>query len=182
MAPRAGERGGELVFSGPLSEFRRDASSPTAEALSRPFPPLQDATPADHGAIEFTGVHARAFDGVDVSFPVRALTTVTGVWGSGKSTLVTGVLAQIAAGAARHIVGDDDDPVHSATSTGGSATDTDGFRVDEVRGIDAIKRLVHITQKPIGRTIRSTVATYTGDYLTTCASSSPPPQRQRTGT
>lgn len=162
IGPRAGERGGELVFSGPLSEFRRDASSPTAEALSRPFPPLQDATPADHGAIEFTGVHARAFDGVDVSFPVGALTTVTGVSGSGKSTLVTGVLAQIAAGAARHIVGDDDDPVHSAASTSGSATDTDGFRVDEVRGIDAIKRLVHITQKPIGRTIRSTVATYTG--------------------
>ena len=112
IGPRAGEHGDELVFSDPLSEFRRDASSPTAEALSRPFPPLQDATPADHGAIEFTGVHARAFDGVDVSFPIGTLTTVTGVSGSGKSTLVTGVLAQIAAGAARHIVGDDDDPLH----------------------------------------------------------------------
>ncbi|TYR20540.1 excinuclease ABC subunit UvrA [Corynebacterium urealyticum] len=166
IGPRAGERGGQLVFSGPTDEFRARADqlgSPTATALNEDFPELT-ATPAGTGeAIGLRGVHARAFDGADVDFPLGALTAVTGVSGSGKSTLVIGVLADVASRSAKQVVGadevSDEDPDAEVTAS----TDAHGdFRVDSATGVDKIRRLVHITQKPIGRTVRSTVATYTG--------------------
>lgn len=184
IGPRAGERGGELVFSGPTDQFRAKAEqldSPTATALNESFPELTDAPAGTGESIGLRGVHARAFDGVDVDFPLGALTAVTGVSGSGKSTLVTGVLADVASRAAKQVVGadevSDEDP--DADFTAGSDPTRD-FRVESAMGIDSIRRLVHITQKPIGRTVRSTVATYTGlfDYVRKLFADTPEAKRR----
>ncbi|WP_144793704.1 ATP-binding cassette domain-containing protein [Corynebacterium singulare] len=125
VGPRAGERGGEVVYSGPVADY--DADTPTARALARPHPEPNGEPREAHGAVELRNVRSNNIDGLDVNFGLGQFTVLTGLSGSGKSTLLH-VLDDTLAG--------DDSP-------------------------KAVKRVVSITQKPIGRTPRSTVATYT---------------------
>ena len=149
VGPLAGERGGEVVYAGPTSEYTGDA--PTAKALAnRALSPNDDPRSAT-GELSLSGVSARSIEGLDVSFGMGQFTAVAGVSGSGKSTLVSTVLAGVLREAASTVVEEEDDVAGEA-----------GWTVDRQEGFDAVSRVVQITQKPIGRTPRSTLATYTG--------------------
>src|SRR5207253_1148590 len=95
---------------------------------------------------------------LDVSFPLGVLTSVTGVSGSGKSTLVSQVLVELVAGDLGHEVDVSED--ESADPLEQAIVETVGGHISE--GMEKIKRLVRVDQKPIGRTPRSNLATYTG--------------------
>ena len=149
VGPLAGERGGEVVYAGPTSEYTGDA--PTAKALANRAPSLNDDPRSATGELSLAGVSARSIEGLDVSFGMGQFTAVAGVSGSGKSTLVSTVLAGVLREAASTVV-DEEDEVGQDGEWG----------VDKQEGFDAVSRVVQITQKPIGRTPRSTLATYTG--------------------
>lgn len=149
VGPLAGERGGEVVYAGPTSEYTGDA--PTAKALANRAPSLNDDPRSAIGELSLAGVSARSIDGLNVSFGMGQFTVVAGVSGSGKSTLVSTVLAGVLREAASTVV-DEEDEVGQDGEWG----------VDKQEGFDAVSRVVQITQKPIGRTPRSTLATYTG--------------------
>ena len=149
VGPLAGERGGEVVYAGPTSEYTGDA--PTAQALAHRAPSLNDDPRTATGELSLAGVSARSIDGLNVSFGMGQFTAVAGVSGSGKSTLVSTVLAGVLREAASTVV-DEEDEVGQDGEWG----------VDKQEGFDAVSRVVQITQKPIGRTPRSTLATYTG--------------------
>ena len=156
VGPAAGEGGGEILHSGPVAEL---PDSPTTRALAAglPVPKTHAETRPAHGRLTLRGIHARTLRGVDLDLGLGQLTAVTGVSGSGKSTLVSHVLAE----ALRERVAT---TVHDAPE----ATDTpaegagDSWRVTGITGAEQVTRLVQITQKPIGRTPRSCLATYTG--------------------
>ena len=149
VGPLAGERGGEVVYAGPTSEYTGDA--PTAKALANRALSLNDDPRSATGELSLAGVSARSIEGLDVSFGMGQFTAVAGVSGSGKSTLVSTVLAGVLREAASTVV-DEEDEVGQDGEWG----------VDKQEGFDAVSRVVQITQKPIGRTPRSTLATYTG--------------------
>ena len=147
VGPLAGERGGNVVYSGPVEDY--DADTPTANALAHRTLALADdpRTPSSHLALR--GINARSIDNVDVDFGLGQFTAVAGVSGSGKSTLVSTVLAGLLRESATAVSDEEE-------------TEDKGWSVESTEGFDRVKRVVQITQKPIGRTPRSTLATYTG--------------------
>ena len=147
VGPLAGERGGNVVYSGPVADY--DADTPTANALAHRTLALADdpRTPSSHLALR--GINARSIDNVDVDFGLGQFTAVAGVSGSGKSTLVSTVLAGLLRESATAVSDEEE-------------TEDKGWSVESTEGFDRVKRVVQITQKPIGRTPRSTLATYTG--------------------
>ena len=148
VGPLAGERGGEVVYSGPVAEY--DADTPTARALNNRELSLNDDPRSPTGTLTLEGVNARSMDNLDVEFGLGQFTAVAGVSGSGKSTLVSTVLAEVLREGAT-AVSDEDEGDEEAQ-----------WSVEKREGFDAVSRVVQITQKPIGRTPRSTLATYTG--------------------
>ncbi|HEY0819422.1 MAG TPA: excinuclease ABC subunit UvrA [Rhizobacter sp.] len=155
VGPAAGELGGEVLYSGPPEGLREVAGSQTAKALF---------APAGHGArtprtprawLELRGIERNNLRGLDARFPLGAFTSVTGVSGSGKSSLVSQALVELVGehlGQAPEAADDDDTEAELAAPTGGRLH----------AGAEHIKRLVTVDQKPIGRTPRSNLATYTG--------------------
>jgi excinuclease ABC subunit A len=149
VGPGAGTRGGRVLHSGPVAGLADVAESVTRPYLFGPPPPVRATTRRATGTLELRGVTLHNLRGLDVDIPLGVFTAVTGVSGSGKTTLVSRVLA----GAVREHLGtavDDDDDALEPRASG---------RVD---GLAAIDRLVQVDQKPIGRTPRSNLATYTG--------------------
>ncbi|HET7188282.1 MAG TPA: excinuclease ABC subunit UvrA, partial [Gemmatimonadaceae bacterium] len=157
VGPAAGELGGEILYSGPLEGLRRVEASQTRKYLFAP-PKLAVRQPrAPSGWLRVSGVTRNNLHDLDVAFPLGVFTTVTGVSGSGKSSLVSQVLVELVASHLGHeveIEAGDADELEAAAPV------TLGGRITE--GMDAIKRLVMVDQKPIGRTPRSNLATYTG--------------------
>jgi excinuclease ABC subunit A len=157
VGPAAGQHGGEILYSGPLEGLASVEASQT-----RPFvfaehtiPRRQPRTPT--GTLELAGVTRNNLDRLDVAFPLGVMTTITGVSGSGKSSLVSQALVELVAVhlGKPHDDGNDDDDLlerEDASATGGRI----------VSGLEGIARLVRVDQKPIGRTPRSNLATYTG--------------------
>ncbi|GAB3706870.1 ATP-binding cassette domain-containing protein [Mariniluteicoccus flavus] len=164
VGPGAGVDGGRLLYSGPVAGLGDVAGSATGRALRRepPTPRTPDRARTPSGELVVTGIDARTLRGVELTLPLGVLTAVTGVSGSGKSTLVTHVLGSVLAERVRTTVADEPDAdVEPDPVAPGSGSD-DAISVAAVSGADAVDRLVHITQKPIGRTPRSCLATYTG--------------------
>ncbi|MDA3628420.1 excinuclease ABC subunit UvrA [Saccharopolyspora sp. WRP15-2] len=151
VGPGAGEHGGHVLHSGPLAGLADAADSVTRTyLLDPPAPASRDREPTGH--VRMRGVSLHNLVETDVDVPLGVFTAVTGVSGSGKTTLVTGVLAA----AVRDHLGasapdDEDEPQDSASRY-----------VRDIAGLEAIKRLVEVDQRPIGRTPRSNLATYTG--------------------
>lgn len=146
IGPGAGEHGGRVVHSGDLEGLLASPESVTGAYLSgrREIPTPAIRRPVDRDRV-LTVVGAREHNlrGIDVSFPVGKLVAVTGVSGSGKSSLVNGILYPVLANAlnrARHV------PGHHT----------------RVTGLEQVDKVVHVDQGPIGRTPRSNPATYTG--------------------
>jgi excinuclease ABC subunit A len=157
VGPAAGEHGGHVLYSGEPAGLANVTQSATARYLfDRSRTPVH-ASRKPKGWLRLTGVERNNLHGLDVAFPLGVFTTVTGVSGSGKSSLVSQVLVDLVTTHLGHSVErdlDDDDELGSAaiTETAGRITS----------GIEGIKRLVRVDQKPIGRTPRSNLATYAG--------------------
>jgi excinuclease ABC subunit A len=102
------------------------------------------------------GVSRHNLHGLDADIPLGVLTTVTGVSGSGKSTLISQVLAELVAEALGHASDEDEDPTQEPPAAPVS------IEGSIATGLEHIRRFVRVDQKPIGRTPRSNLATYTG--------------------
>jgi excinuclease ABC subunit A len=162
VGPAAGQHGGEILYSGPPEGLARVQASQTRRYLfGEAAAERQPRAPRRPTAwLRLEGITRHNLRGLDVGFPLAAFTTVTGVSGSGKSSLVSQALVELVTahlGGEDGAAGDaDEDPLDLARS----AVDATGGRV--VAGLDAIRRLVRVDQRPIGRTPRSNLATYTG--------------------
>ncbi|MDQ1126109.1 excinuclease ABC subunit A [Microbacterium sp. SORGH_AS 505] len=172
VGPGAGEAGGAVLYSGEV-----EGLAAVAESATRPFLfPGADASVRREcreatGILSLQGVSLHNLDGLDVAFPLGVFTAVTGVSGSGKSTLVSRVLREVVD---RHLRGDAvddadadgrgdaDEPSERIAEATLPAASIDTLRVGAVTGLGAVDRLVRVDQKPIGRTPRSNLATYTG--------------------
>jgi excinuclease ABC subunit A len=154
IGPGAGEHGGRVLYSGPVEGLEDVAESATGAYLFGRAEPFLHTLRDPHGWLHLRGVSRHNLSEVSVEIPLCVLTAVTGVSGSGKSTLVTQVLAEVVRGHLGLAPGDPDDP------------DAPELEVDveDVSGLEAFDRLVLVDQRPIGRTPRSNLATYTGMF------------------
>lgn len=161
IGPGAGEQGGRLLHSGPVAAIADSAESLTAAYVlgtGTPSPHREPRTP--RGELTLHGIDRHNLHGTDVTIPLGVLTAVTGVSGSGKSTVLT-VLGEVLG----HQLGQ-----ASRTDPDADPDDTDevdaasGIRGDLPRasGAEPVRRAVVVDQRPIGRTPRSNLATYTG--------------------
>ncbi|WP_284760225.1 excinuclease ABC subunit UvrA [Curtobacterium sp. MEB011] len=126
VGPRAGSGGGTVLYSGPVAGLAEVEASVTRRFLEPRQPTVDRAVRAPIGTLELRDLTLHNLRGLDVDLPLGVLTAVTGVSGSGKSSLVGGVLPGVATS----------HPI--------------------------VDRVVQVDQKPIGRTPRSNLATYTG--------------------
>lgn len=146
LGPGPGRHGGEVVAQGTISQLLKSQRSATAAYLrrkQRTRPKLNNASLTGNGVIEIKGATRNNLKSVNARFPLGALTLVTGVSGAGKSTLVRAVLEQ---SVRRHLRGLRSPAV--------------GCRA--VEGAEQVSAVREVDQLPIGRTPRSTPATYVG--------------------
>jgi excinuclease ABC subunit A len=145
LGPGAGEHGGKIVAEGTPADIERHPESITGAYMAgRRAIPVPAARREGSGkAITVRNARANNLKGVDLRIPLGKLVCVTGVSGSGKSTIVHDVLYK---SLARKLYG---------------ATETPGKHA-KIEGVDAIDKVILIDQSPIGRTPRSNPATYTG--------------------
>ena len=148
LGPGAGKDGGQLVVSGTYPDLLRSNESPTAAYLSgREETPIPDdrVEPDDERWIKITGARQNNLQDIDVRIPLGCMVAVTGVSGSGKSSLVTETLAPALLR-----------ELHGTDSTPGA--------MDGITGLEMVDKAIVIDQSPIGRTPRSNPATYTGAF------------------
>src|SRR6185295_16589699 len=158
VGPDAGERGGRVLYSGPPAGLADVDASHTGRYLfdRAPLPECRARQP--QGWLVLRGVTRNNVGDLDVRFQLGVLTAVTGVSGAGKSSLVGGALVDLVCRHLGHEPEDDDDET-DANEGPTLAAQTHG-RIES--GMERIARLVRVDQKPIGRTPRSNLATYTG--------------------
>jgi len=155
VGPAAGEQGGEILYSGPPAGLEKVEASQTRPYLFVDSKPARRRPRAPKGWLRLEGVTRNNLRGVDVEFPLSTLVAVTGVSGSGKSSLVSQALVELIGEHLGRDVGAEesefleDEPVAAV-----------GGRI--AGGMEAIHRMTGVDQKPIGRTPRSNLATYTG--------------------
>ncbi|MBA3913984.1 MAG: excinuclease ABC subunit UvrA [Acidobacteriales bacterium] len=157
VGPGAGVHGGCILYSGPPQGLEHIEQSQTRKFLFAEKPPARRQPRLPRDWLRLAGVTRNNLHQVDAAFPIGVLTTITGVSGSGKSSLVSQALVELVSehlGAAP--LPDVEDSVELETS---SPVTLSG-RI--ASGMESIKCLVVVDQKPIGRTPRSNLATYTG--------------------
>lgn len=156
VGPGAGTAGGHVLYSGPLAGLKQVSQSRTREYVFNEAKRSARSPRAPSGWLELRDVTRNNLHGFDVDLPVGVLTAVTGVSGSGKSTLVSQVLVELVANRlGQRLVEDDDEDALTRERYVPSGGHIEG-------GLAGIKRLVRVDQRPIGRTPRSNLATYTG--------------------
>ena len=151
IGPGAGRDGGTLVASGGPEDILASEFSITGQFLRKAeesSAPDADSPPKPTEALKLQAARRNNLQSVAVEFPLRRLVCVTGVSGSGKSSLVMQTLV----------------PAVRATLAGELSADAIRHRwqFDSLKNLEAIERLVEIDQSPLGRTGRSNAATYTG--------------------
>lgn len=146
IGPGAGEHGGEVVAAGTAKEIMKNRDSITGKYLSRKLQvPVPETRRKPTGFIKVVGAKENNLKNIDVKFPLGVFTCVTGVSGSGKSSLVNEILYKSLArklNRARIIPG----------------------KCKGIEGIEQLDKVINIDQSPIGRTPRSNPATYTGMF------------------
>ncbi|MDB5953775.1 excinuclease ABC subunit UvrA [Ramlibacter sp.] len=163
VGPAAGERGGRVLYSGPPAGLAHVEESQTRRHLFGEvwMPPRPAREP--RGWLRLERVTRNNLQGLDAAFPLGCMTAVTGVSGSGKSTLVTRALLELVA---QHL-GSDLPGAEEEADELLEPDAADGNWSGRLAGdTGAIRRLVQVDQKPIGRTPRSNLATYTGLFDT----------------
>ncbi|SEQ72986.1 excinuclease ABC subunit UvrA [Microlunatus flavus] len=193
VGPGAGSAGGRVLHSGPVAGLADVPESKTRRYLDpahRPSVPDAPRTPTAH--LRLGGVVTNNLDAVDVTLPLGTLTVVTGVSGAGKSSLL-GVLADLVrdhlgvpADLPDEVVetGEDADPDDEAgpgTEDAPAPDEQSRAGARAVEGLEAVTRLVVVDQRPIGRTPRSNLATYTGlfDAVRSAYARTPEARRRR---
>lgn len=146
IGPRAGKHGGEVVAVGTAEDIMKNENSITGAYLSgRKFIPVPSERRKPTGTIKIIGARQNNLKNIDVEIPLGVMTCVTGVSGSGKSSLINEILYKSLAknlNRARTIPGDH----------------------DRIEGMEQLDKVIDIDQSPIGRTPRSNPATYTGVF------------------
>jgi excinuclease ABC subunit A len=148
IGPGAGVHGGEVVHSGTYAELVQNKASITGAFLAGRE---SIETPSKRRKIDkerilrVVGARENNLQNVDTEFPLGTFTAVTGVSGSGKSSLVNDVLYEVLA-----------NKLNGAKSVAGKHT--------RIEGLELLDKVVHVDQNPIGRTPRSNPATYTGVF------------------
>ena len=147
VGPGAGEQGGRVVASGPLEAILASPESITAAFLrgDRRIEVPATRRPREHGQLVIEGARANNLKGMDVAMPLGCFVAISGVSGSGKSSLITDVLSRRLA---QHFYGAKAKP----------------GRHGAIRGLDLLDKAINVDQSPIGRTPRSNPATYTGMF------------------
>jgi excinuclease ABC subunit A len=159
VGPAAGENGGQILYSGPPEGLKDVAASVTRRYLFGQLPLPSRSARSPRGWLRLKGVTRNNLRSLDAEFPLGVFTAVTGVSGSGKSSLVSQVLVELVAQHLGHELAqeeDDTDPLERPPDT--------QFEGRIIAGMERIKRLVRVDQRPIGRTPRSNLATYTGVF------------------
>ncbi len=145
LGPGAGVHGGEVVVQGTLAEIQAHKNSATGRSLRSPLcHPIRERRRSlgdAEGWIEIRGASANNLKNVEVKFPVNRLSVITGISGSGKSSLMRSVLLPA---------------IHDELD--GKKTTRDLF--SSIKGADSFERVYEVDQSPIGKTSRSTPATY----------------------
>ena len=146
IGPGAGAHGGQVVATGTASEIMKNPDSLTGQYLSgERFIPIPEVRRTPKGYLTIKGARENNLKNIDVKIPLGVFTCVTGVSGSGKSSLVNEILHKTLAkklNRARIVPG----------------------KHDKILGIEALDKVIDIDQSPIGRTPRSNPATYTGAF------------------
>jgi excinuclease ABC subunit A len=158
VGPNAGEHGGQVLYSGLPDGLRNVKESITRKYVFQDGPKQQSEPRAPKGWLQLEGITRNNLDKLAVQFPIGVFTSITGVSGSGKSTLVSQVLMELVAeklGVTMETATEDESDLFTANKV-----QTLSGRITD--GMQHIKRLVMVDQKPIGRTPRSNLATYTG--------------------
>jgi excinuclease ABC subunit A len=157
VGPGAGEKGGYVLYSGPPQGLLRVRDSHTRRYLfSEQVLPKKTPRKAQ-GQLQLRGVTRNNLHQLDVDIPLGVMTSVTGVSGSGKSSLVSQVLVELVSKhLGKHAPAEDEEGPELERTV----VQTLGGRITS--GMAGINRLVRVDQKPIGRTPRSNLATYTG--------------------
>jgi len=144
MGPGAGEHGGEIVVAGPLASILAEPRSVTGQFLSGARVVLPPATRRKgRGHFVVRGAREHNLKNLDISVPTGSLVCVTGVSGSGKSSLVNDIIFRSLSNLVNRV------PVRPGDH-------------DRIEGIEQLDKVINIDQSPIGRTPRSNPATYTG--------------------
>ncbi len=147
VGPLAGEHGGEIVFSGELSKFKKEKKSLTAQYLfgDKKIQAPQESRKLSGKFLKIIGASENNLKNIDVEIPLESLVVISGVSGSGKSTLMIDILAK--ALNKKFYRAKDEPGEHKA-----------------IMGAEWIDKIIDIDQSPIGRTPRSNPATYTGMF------------------
>ncbi len=162
VGPDAGAAGGSVVYSGPPANLNKAKASRTAPYLFHRHVNRFSAPRKPQGWLKLEDVSQNNLHGIDVEFPIGAFTAVTGVSGSGKSSLVSQSLVRLVSeGLGQELRQRDPDEEMDLQI---SSQQPGQGRITE--GLETVKRLVEVDQKPIGRTPRSNLATYTGLFDT----------------
>ncbi|UZE21406.1 excinuclease ABC subunit UvrA [Pseudomonas sp. B21-056] len=156
VGPDAGEQGGQILYGGPPAGLAQVPESRTRAYLfaEQTLAARSPRTPGDWLRLE--GITRNNLDNLSTAFPLGCFTAVTGISGSGKSSLVSQALLDLVGA---HLGQASHDAEPDEASLEDEPEQASGGRV---AGLDAVKRLVRVDQKPIGRTPRSNLATYTG--------------------
>ncbi|MCJ7960427.1 MAG: excinuclease ABC subunit UvrA [Pseudomonas sp.] len=155
VGPAAGEHGGQVLYSGPPAGLADIEASQTREYLFAERRPPSQARREPTGWLKLEGVTRNNLNDLSVDFPLGCFTAVTGISGSGKSSLVSQALLELVGAGLGRVVEADEEP-----SLEDDTPQTSGGRI--TAGLESIRRLVQVDQKPIGRTPRSNLATYNG--------------------
>ncbi|GGA67317.1 excinuclease ABC subunit UvrA [Ornithinibacillus halotolerans] len=147
IGPRAGEHGGQIVASGTPEEVMKNESSLTGQYLSgKKFIPLPiERRKSDKRYLEVVGAKENNLKNVSVKVPIGLFTVVTGVSGSGKSSLVNEI-------------------IYKRLSKELNRSKLIPGKHKDMKGMEYLEKVINIDQSPIGRTPRSNPATYTGVF------------------
>ncbi|OBF25226.1 excinuclease ABC subunit UvrA [Mycobacterium sp. ACS4331] len=163
VGPGAGELGGEVLYSGPVAGLAAVEASVTRQHLFAHGAGRARAPRRSTEMLRLRHISFHNLRDVSVDLPLGSFIAVTGVSGSGKSTLVCKVLGDVVA---RHLGGRPAEASDADAEPDSELLDidTDASVGVTVEGVETISRLVVVDQKPIGRTPRSNLATYTGMF------------------
>ena len=147
IGPKAGKAGGKLVFSGETKDILKSPLSITGQYLSHKLtiPKKEKYRQGNYKKISIKGASENNLDNIDVDIPLSKLVAITGVSGSGKSSLMTDILAKYL-----------NKKFNRAKAVPG--------KHKKIEGVENINKVIAIDQSPIGRSPRSNPVTYTGAF------------------
>ncbi len=167
VGPGAGQHGGEVLYSGPLPGLAQVAASETRRHLFAAGEGASSQGRAAQGWLRLRGITRHNLRGLDADLPLGVLTAVTGVSGSGKSSLISQALVELVtralsgeAAPSASPGGEPEEPEQEGPALEREPWEPSGGQL--TGDLALIKRLVRVDQRPIGRTPRSNLATYTG--------------------